>query len=175
MMLDVESRTAVVLGVVAVSLVGAALLILGSGFAAIFTYAGVPLRDRLFFGAQREGGAFPMTLGLAAAVIAILCARAFEQDALLIRWSRAGASIVGGVVIVVAAYSIWYVLSLHISIPGPNSSASLVISLGEQSWAAKLTEILHDAAAILLGVVTLWAVRWSRPIRTGDRDNFTAA
>lgn len=175
MMNDLDSRITVVLRIVAVSLVGAALLILGSGFAAIFTYAGAPIRDRLFYGIERGGGPFPMTLGLAAALIAVLCARLSEQDAPWMICSRVGASVVAGIVIGASAYSIWYVVSLHVSIPGPNSSAGVILSFGERTWGEKVTEILHDASAILLGGVTVWAVRRSRPSRTDDRDIFIAA
>lgn len=170
MMNDLETRTAVVLGPVAVSLVGAALLMLGSGFAAMFTFTGVPTRDRLFYGAQRGGGAFPLTLGLAAVVIAILCSRSTRREAPWIPWSTAGAIIVAVIAIAAAAYSIWYVLSLHATAPGPNLSPGVLFSFGEQAWAEKITEILHDAATILLGGVTLWAVRLARPARSDDRE-----
>ena len=151
------------LSLVAVTLVAVALLILASGVSAVFTYSGVAIRDRIYFGAERGAGVFPVALGLAAVLISIWCASLADVDVRLLSWTRAAAMAIAVVVIGAALFSIWYVLSLHVSIPGPNSSASVGFSIGEHAWSEKLTQILQRAAALLMSAVTLVAIRGTGP------------
>jgi len=66
-------------------------------------------------------------------------------------------------VIVASVYAVWYVLSLHLSIPGPNSSGTIALSFGGGSAVAdKTAEVFRDAPAILLGAVTLLILRRGR-------------
>ena len=171
-----QRSTVVVVRLVAVTLAIVALLIVATGVTSLFTYSGVAMRDRIFLGAERGAGVFTGLLGLAVALLSIWCANLGDSGSRWIVWSRAGANVIAVVVISAAAFSIWFTLSLHVHVPGPNSSASLRFSLGERAWSERLTEVLQDTVALVVGSATLVVVRWARPgVRTGSRDVVTTA
>jgi hypothetical protein len=137
-----------------------ALLVLGSQIIGQFAFSGAAIRDRIFFVAESGAGTFTALLALAAVALSIAATQI--GGGRWTRWSVGAATVVAVIVIVAAVYSVWYLVSLHVHIPGPNSNEGVAISFAQRDWSQRIAEMLHAATAALLAVVTLISARSAR-------------
>ena len=162
-LVDADRRSVFVL--IGLALPLAAVLVIASSVAESFGDAGDSIRDRIFVGSQ-GAGPFAASLVLGAAVIMFvrsdLCQTRWWD-----RWALVAIRVVAISVIGAAIYAVWYALTLHVQIPGPNSPGNLVIGFGYQPWSERLRVIFAAGAGALIGLVTLLTVR--QPSRHGNR------
>lgn len=133
-----------------------AVLTIAGSVAQVWGLDGVSTRYRLFIVAQTAG---LLCAILALAAVAIVAARQYVGS------GRTGISatalMAAGVVAVVTfasgVYLIWYALTLHVTIPGPNSTETFALGLGSGSWANRLAVTLPALATIALALTAFVA------------------
>jgi hypothetical protein len=142
---------------IAVGLPVAALFVIAGGVARSFGFTGDSMRDRIFEGSQ---GASVITASLALGGVVLVFVRSRPGGmGRWGRWTMVGAGVVAISVIGAAIYAVWYELTLHVQIPGPNSAQGLSISFGDTPWSQRIGQVFTASAGAVIGVVTLLAVR----------------
>jgi hypothetical protein len=125
----------------------------------VFGLRGFSARERFYITAVGIASPIPALVALAAVVI--LGAGDRRADNRMTAVTRAGAEALSLLVVVAAVATIWHALTVHIHIPGPNSTntASLTFGLGDGVWAYRLEQALRALSAAVPAGLTLYVSR----------------
>ncbi|MCU1430430.1 MAG: hypothetical protein JWL83_4430 [Actinomycetia bacterium] len=164
------SRTAL-LDLVATFLPLIALVMILGNVVQVFGLRGFSAREGFYLAALDVSSPIPALVALAAVVI--LGAGDRRADNRMTTLTRAGAEALSLLVVVAAVATIWHALTVHVHIPGPNSTntASLTFGLGDGVWAYRLEQALRALSAAVPAGLTLYV---SRRQRTVERDRVNA-
>jgi len=147
--------------IAALCLPAVAVLMIGASVAQVWNSTGMSMRDRLFFVAENTG-VFHALLALTA--VAIVAAREFagRRSSGISAAALNAASVVAALTVIGGVYLVWNAFTIHVHIPGPNSTDSFGLGILSDSWSDRLSLALPGLAAIALGLTAAVAARRQR-------------
>ena len=135
---------------IAVSLVGATVLLILAAVLRATTFSGSSVREQIELVSQ--GSANVVTAGLMLATVAALLQLASERSARA-RPILVATLIVSTVIVLLALFSVVDILTIHI--PGPNSQESFSIVLSRGGFKDRLATLLPEVAAMFIALVAM--------------------
>lgn len=130
-------------------------LSIAAGMVIVLSDKGVAMRDRVFQACQ-AANTFAGLLALIAVVVLLLSNTPADRS----RGVLATTQVIGGVIVVCAAYAVVYSITKHSRFPRPEEDTSFFAFVG-LNWSYRMSGVLTAVANGVVGVLTIFAVTYS--------------